>query len=58
MAKLEKTRQGLENKLNNPSFVEKAPAEVVDKDRQRLVETEESLARHAEQRQRLQNMRP
>ncbi|GAB4370492.1 MAG: valine--tRNA ligase [Acidobacteriota bacterium] len=42
--KLARERDGLRRKLANPAFVEKAPAEVVDKDRGRLASVEARLA--------------
>jgi valyl-tRNA synthetase len=41
MAKVEADLAGIEKKLQNPSFVEKAPAEVVEKDRARAEELRE-----------------
>jgi valyl-tRNA synthetase len=40
-------------KLQNPSFVEKAPAEVVGKERQRLDEMHSALAKLQEQLTRI-----
>ena len=55
IAEAEETAAGLEKKLANPAFVERAPAEIVEKDRLRLHETQaraeklrESAARIAE----------
>jgi valyl-tRNA synthetase len=44
IAKLEKDAVGLERKLSNPKFRERAPADVVAKDEARLVEVKESVA--------------
>jgi valyl-tRNA synthetase len=44
IAEIDEERAGLRSKLENPSFVEKAPAPVVLKARQRLVELEERRA--------------
>ncbi len=46
----EKDRARTEGKINNPSFVEKAPVEVVDKERGKLVELDSALRRLIEQR--------
>ncbi len=46
----QKDRQRAEAKINNPNFVEKAPAEVVNKERDKLLEVEAALAKLAEQR--------
>jgi valyl-tRNA synthetase len=43
--KLERERDRFRAKLANPEFVERAPAAVVEKDRARLAEIEEALAR-------------
>jgi valyl-tRNA synthetase len=40
-------------KLSNPGFVERAPAAVVDQERERLAGFEATLARLRDQRQRL-----
>ncbi|MGF1655517.1 MAG: valine--tRNA ligase [Verrucomicrobiales bacterium] len=47
--KVEKEAEATESKLGNPSFVDRAPAEVVDEHRQRLIA-------FADRRQRLQEM--
>jgi valyl-tRNA synthetase len=44
-AKLVSDRDYLSKKLTNPKFVERAPAEVLDKDRAKLAELETALAR-------------
>jgi valyl-tRNA synthetase len=44
-AKLEKERDYLTGKLGNKNFVERAPLEVLDKDRARLAEVEAALAK-------------
>ena len=43
-AKLEKEVGGLAGRLKSPKFVEKAPAQVVEKSRKELAELEEQLA--------------
>jgi len=49
LAKLQKELTGVESKLSRPDFVDKAPAEIVDKERQRaagLRERQQTLQRH------------
>ena len=48
-----KDAEGLEKKLENPAFVSKAPAEVVDEQRARLAETRGRLSRLEEARGQL-----
>ena len=48
--RLQKDHQKAENKINNPDFVEKAPAEVVNKERDKLQELEAALEKLIEQR--------
>ncbi len=47
---------GLEKKLANPSFVERAPAEIVEKDRARLRETRERTAKLRESAGRISEL--
>ncbi len=47
---------GLEKKLANPSFVERAPAEIVEKDRARLRETRERAAKLRESTGRISEL--
>ena len=54
--KLEKDVERGEQKLQNPAFAEKAPAEVVAKERQRLDDVRSSLAKLKEQAQRIRAM--
>ncbi|MBI1724954.1 MAG: valine--tRNA ligase, partial [Candidatus Tectomicrobia bacterium] len=49
--------QALEKKLANPSFVERAPAEVVEKDRGRLAETRDREAKLRAHLSRLQELK-
>jgi valyl-tRNA synthetase len=49
IAKAEGDRSGLQRKLDNPSFVARAPLEVVEKDRGRIVELGEKLRRLGQQ---------
>ena len=51
--KLEKEQKRLGGKLGNASFVEKAPAAVVEKERQKLAEVETSLAQYRDQLARI-----
>jgi valyl-tRNA synthetase len=60
LARLDKEIQRLDGevkrvggKLSNQGFVAKAPAEVLDKERAKLAEAEQALARLAEQRERI-----
>jgi valyl-tRNA synthetase len=57
-AKLVSDRDYLAKKLNNPKFVERAPAEVLDKDRAKLAELETALQRLDTALSRLQPERP
>ncbi|MBN2702109.1 MAG: valine--tRNA ligase, partial [Methylothermaceae bacterium] len=52
--KLNKELPRVEGKLNNPKFLERAPDEVVAKERQKLEEMQASLSRLEEQRARIQ----
>lgn len=45
-----------ERKLGNPQFVENAPAEVVERERERLAESQEKIARLRERRETLQDL--
>jgi valyl-tRNA synthetase len=45
LAKAKKEAEGLARKLGNPSFVERAPAEVVEKDRARMLEEQQKVTR-------------
>ncbi len=54
--KLEKDIARLEGKLSNASFVEKAPAAVVDKERAKLEEQKKALAQLAEQKARIEKL--
>ncbi len=49
LTKLRKDKEGAEKKLENPSFVDKAPADIVDKQRNRLAETVDNIAKLEEQ---------
>ena len=54
--KLEKDLSRLAGKLNNASFVEKAPAAVVDAEREKMLANEQALAKLKEQRERIRQM--
>ncbi|MFP4035679.1 MAG: class I tRNA ligase family protein, partial [Desulfovermiculus sp.] len=54
LAKIDKDMQGLNRKLDNESFVAKAPAEVVDKERSRLQELQEKRDKLVQLQNRLQ----
>ncbi|BFM12537.1 valine--tRNA ligase [Simiduia litorea] len=51
--KLDKEAERIENKLGNAKFVDKAPAEVVAKERERLAEVKEATAKMQEQKARI-----
>ena len=54
--RLKKEKGRLEGKLGNESFVAKAPADVVDKEKQKLAEVEVALAQLEQQKDRLKNL--
>ncbi len=63
LARLDKEIQRLEGevkrvggKLSNAGFVDKAPADVIDKERAKLAEAEQALANLAEQRHKIANL--
>ena len=53
MAKIQSNLEKSLAKLNNPAFVEKAPAAVVEKDRQRVAEMETALGQLREQAEKI-----
>lgn len=53
IAKLKKEAERAENKLQNPNFSEKAPREVVEKERDKLNELKSALTKLEEQLQRM-----
>ncbi|WP_096087161.1 valine--tRNA ligase [Agaribacterium haliotis] len=53
LAKLEKNIGGLKGKLSNAKFVDNAPAEVVQKERDRLAEQESAFAKLGEQKEKI-----
>jgi valyl-tRNA synthetase len=56
LTKLQGERDGAARRLENPSFTEKAPAEVVDKAREQLARLEADLAALDEQRTRIASL--
>ncbi len=54
--KLDNVKQAIENKLANPGFVDKAPQAVVNKERERLLETDEALDKLKAQHARIKNL--
>ena len=56
MQKLEKDAEKFKNKLNNENYVSKAPAAVVEKERQRLQEAENALKKLQEHYQRIDSL--
>jgi valyl-tRNA synthetase len=54
--KLDKDLSRLEGKLGNPAFVDKAPAEVVAKEREKLAAQQEAMSKLREQEQRLKEL--
>jgi valyl-tRNA synthetase len=56
LAKIDKERAGLSGRLANKSFVERAPAEVVEKDRARLAELDEKIAKVNASMERLKKL--
>ena len=54
--KLETDLSRLKGKLNNASFVEKAPAEVVAREREKMRAQEQALAKLQEQEQRIRHV--
>ena len=53
IGKLEKTLKSVEGKLSNPNFVDKAPADVVEKEKAKADEMHHSLNSLQEQRERI-----
>jgi len=53
LEKLRKELNGSENKLKNPSFVDKAPVAVVDKVRQKMEEQRSAISRLGEQHKKI-----
>jgi len=57
IAKLEADRKKIQAKLGNPKFLERAPAEIVDKEKGRLEELEEKLGKLMNNMDRLRESR-
>nr|VFK21432.1 MAG: valyl-tRNA synthetase [Candidatus Kentron sp. LFY] len=57
IAKRERELERGRGKLNNPNFVDKAPAEVVAKERARVTDLEDRIAKFKGQRQQLEGLR-
>jgi valyl-tRNA synthetase len=57
LGKTEKERAGVQGRLGNASFVERAPADIVEKERARLKELEDKIARLKTSIERLQKMK-
>jgi valyl-tRNA synthetase len=53
VAKADGERRGVKGRLDNPSFVGRAPGAVVDKERERLAELDQRIAKLTESLQRL-----
>jgi valyl-tRNA synthetase len=56
LAKTEKERAGVQGRLGNASFVERAPADIVEKERARLAELDEKIAKLGRSRDRLKQL--
>ena len=56
IARLDGEVKRVGGKLANEGFVAKAPAEVLDKERAKLAEAEQALAKLAEQREKIANL--
>jgi len=54
--KLQKEQEKSANKLENPSYVEKAPADVVKKERQKLQQAQETLEKLQKQQQKIEKI--
>jgi valyl-tRNA synthetase len=53
IAKLAKETEKAESKLHNPSFVDRAPAEVVEKEREKLAELQSALGKMQQQLEKI-----
>jgi valyl-tRNA synthetase len=56
LKKTDKERQGVQGRLGNASFIERAPAEIVDKERARLAELDEKMAKLTRSLERLRQL--
>ena len=57
LAKTEKERAGVSGRLGNPSFVERAPEDIVAKERARLAELEDKIGKLKDSLDRLAKMK-
>jgi valyl-tRNA synthetase len=56
LTKTNKERQGVQGRLGNPSFVDRAPPDIVEKERARLTELEEKIAKLTRSLERLRQL--
>ena len=56
LAKLQNEQQRIQGKLENGSFIDRAPADVVNKERERLKETGETIEKLLQQRTRISEL--
>jgi valyl-tRNA synthetase len=56
LAKIDKQIQGIKGKLSNAKFVDNAPAEVVQKERDRLADNESAFSKLSEQKEKIENL--
>jgi valyl-tRNA synthetase len=56
LIKLENAKQGIDKKLDNPGFVDKAPEAVVSKERARLIVTDEAIKKLQAQYERIKKL--
>jgi valyl-tRNA synthetase len=56
LGKTQKERAGVQGRLGNASFVERAPADIVEKERARLLELDEKIAKLTRSRERLKQL--
>ena len=56
LGKTRKEHAGVSGRLNNPSFVERAPADIVEKERARVAELEEKIAKLQKSLERLKTL--
>jgi len=54
--KLKKDAERAENKLQNPNFIDKAPVEVVNKEKDRLLELKNMLEKLEQQLQKIETL--
>ena len=52
----EKDKQRAEGKINNPGFVAKAPIEVVQKEKDKVLELGSAITQLLEQKQKVENL--